>query len=79
MFYNIYIGWGTQFFGGPSSDILMEVVVPVWTQERCRQAFAQRVTNSVICAGSSEGGRDACQVYIYNGCCFIGINNLDNL
>lgn len=40
----------------------MEVIVPVWTQERCRQAFAQRVTDSVICAGSTEGGRDACQV-----------------
>lgn len=64
MFYVIWVdlGWGTQFFGGPSSDVLMEVIVPVWTQERCRQAFAQRVTDTVICAGSTEGGRDACQV-----------------
>lgn len=44
------------------SDILMEVVVPIWTNKRCKEAFAQRITDSVICAGATEGGRDSCQV-----------------
>lgn len=47
--------------GGPASDVLMEVVVPIWTQKRCKAAFTQRITESVICAGATEGGRDSCQ------------------
>ncbi|KAJ6633373.1 Proclotting enzyme [Pseudolycoriella hygida] len=57
----IVTGWGTQFFGGPSSDVLMEVVVPIWTQKRCKSAFTQRISDTVICAGATEGGRDSCQ------------------
>lgn len=57
----IVIGFGTQFFGGPSSDVLTEVVVPIWTQKRCKDAFTQRISENVICAGATEGGRDSCQ------------------
>lgn len=58
----VVTGWGTQFFGGPASEVLMEVVIPVWSQTRCMQAFTQRIQNTVICAGAMEGGRDSCQV-----------------
>lgn len=58
----IVTGWGTQFFGGPVSDVLMEVSVPVWSQDRCKEAFAHRIQDTVICAGAPEGGRDSCQV-----------------
>lgn len=58
----IVTGWGTQFFGGPASDVLMEVTLPVWTQENCRSVFAHRISDTVICAGAPEGGRDSCQV-----------------
>lgn len=61
----VCIGWGTQFFGGPASEVLMEVAMPIWSQQRCREAFTQRITNSVICAGAQEGGRDSCQVHTY--------------
>lgn len=57
----VVTGWGTQFFGGPPSDVLMEVALPVWTQQRCQAAFAQRISAGVLCAGASEGGRDSCQ------------------
>lgn len=43
------------------SDVLMEVVVPIWTHKRCKAAFTQRITDSVLCAGATEGGRDSCQ------------------
>lgn len=58
----IVTGWGTQFFGGPASDILMEVSIPIWTQEKCKVAFVERITDELICAGAQEGGRDSCQV-----------------
>lgn len=63
-YHGVVTGWGTQFFGGPVSDVLMEVVVPIWTQKRCKEAFTQRITDSVICAGATEGGRDSCQVIL---------------
>lgn len=56
------IGWGTQFFGGPYSNILMEVSVPIWSHEECQAAYNQRIHDTVLCAGSSEGGQDSCQV-----------------
>lgn len=58
----VVTGWGTQSFGGPTSNVLMEVSMPVWTQQRCKDSFAQRITANVICAGGYEGGRDSCQV-----------------
>lgn len=57
----VIIGWGTQSFGGPVSDILMEVIVPIWSQRRCQLAFTQRITEHFICAGAYDGGRDSCQ------------------
>ncbi|XP_032687892.1 proclotting enzyme-like [Odontomachus brunneus] len=57
----IATGWGTQYYGGPASNVLMEVAVPVWPQERCVRSFTQHITNTTMCAGAYEGGRDACQ------------------
>ncbi|KAM0730709.1 Proclotting enzyme [Formica fusca] len=57
----IVTGWGTQYYGGPASTVLMEVAVPVWPQERCVRSFTQRIPNTTLCAGAYEGGRDACQ------------------
>lgn len=56
----IVIGWGSQFFGGPSSDTLMEVTVPIWNQEICQNAFIEHIGKEVLCAGGEE--RDSCQV-----------------
>ncbi|XP_012222599.1 trypsin-1 [Linepithema humile] len=57
----IVTGWGTQYYGGPASTVLMEASIPVWPQERCVRSFTQRIPNTTMCAGAYEGGRDACQ------------------
>lgn len=57
-------GWGQIYYGGPTSELLLEVEVPVWKQEDCVAAFAQTITDNVLCAGAYEGGKDACRVRI---------------
>lgn len=57
----VVTGWGTQFFGGPTSRILMEVTLPIWTKRECQDSFTHQIRDSVICAGAHEGGRDSCQ------------------
>ncbi|XP_044734979.1 trypsin-1-like [Chrysoperla carnea] len=57
----IVAGWGTQGFGGPTSGILMEISIPIWDMEKCRQAFTQPLTDKVICAAGYDGGKDSCQ------------------
>ncbi|XP_011693284.1 PREDICTED: proclotting enzyme-like [Wasmannia auropunctata] len=57
----IVTGWGTQYYGGPASTVLLEAAVPVWPQERCVRSFTQQISNTTMCAGAYEGGRDACQ------------------
>ncbi|XP_023288494.1 proclotting enzyme, partial [Orussus abietinus] len=57
----IVTGWGTQYYGGPGSTILMEVAVPIWPQTRCARSFVQDIPHTSLCAGAFEGGRDACQ------------------
>lgn len=61
----IVTGWGSQFFGGPSSSVLMEVTVPIWKQQDCQNVFIERIGENVLCAGSVEGGRDSCQVWSF--------------
>ncbi|XP_011872054.1 PREDICTED: proclotting enzyme-like [Vollenhovia emeryi] len=57
----VVTGWGTQYYGGPASTVLLETEVPVWPQERCVRSFTQLIPNTTLCAGAYEGGRDACQ------------------
>ncbi|XP_072933670.1 transmembrane protease serine 9-like [Epargyreus clarus] len=57
----VVIGWGTQWYGGPNSDVLMEVTVPVWEHKKCIDAIADSVFDETLCAGSPAGGKDACQ------------------
>ena len=53
-------GWETTSYGGSSSDVLMEVEVPVVTKETCAAAMSG-ITDSMICAGG-VAGYDSCQV-----------------
>ncbi|XP_031625797.1 venom serine protease Bi-VSP [Contarinia nasturtii] len=57
----IVTGWGTQFFGGPSSNVLMEVSIPILNSDDCQNSFVERIGENVLCAGTKEGGRDSCQ------------------
>ncbi|XP_063865455.1 proclotting enzyme-like isoform X2 [Scylla paramamosain] len=56
------IGWGTIHFSGPVSSVLLEVTVPVWTNEECTASYPDRnITQRQMCAGGREGGKDSCQ------------------
>lgn len=57
----IVMGWGSKFFGGPYSKILLEVSVPIWAYQSCQDSYIHHIPQTVFCAGSKEGGRDTCQ------------------
>merc|ERR1712033_24443 len=55
-------GWGTTTEGGHLAHNLMKVQVPVVSDADCRDAYGQNdITDSMICAGLEEGGKDSCQ------------------
>lgn len=56
------IGWGRIAFDAELSDVLQEVVIPVWEQSQCVAAFSQPIYKTNLCAGSYEGGKDSCSV-----------------
>ncbi|MEA3307339.1 MAG: serine protease, partial [Elusimicrobiota bacterium] len=57
----ITAGWGTLSEGGSVSNALMKVEVPFVSQEQCSKDYPGWVTDSMLCAGFEEGGKDACQ------------------
>ena len=55
-------GWGYTSWGGFSSDVLLEVEVPVVSQDECKATMGSSYsTAGMICAGGVEG-QDGCQV-----------------
>ena len=57
------VGWGTMSEGAfSSSPVLRQVDVPVIPNATCK-AFSRydTVTDNMICAGFTEGGKDSCQ------------------
>jgi secreted trypsin-like serine protease len=54
-------GWGTLSAGGSSSNVLMQVSVPVVKQEKCELEYPGRIDDTMICGGFDEGGKDTCQ------------------
>ncbi|XP_011167330.1 venom protease [Solenopsis invicta] len=63
--YPMIAGWGSVYFHGPSSSRLMQIQIPVRTQEECKYAYRNFPTtvidDRVLCAGYTQGGKDACQ------------------
>ncbi|ALC40948.1 CG18735, partial [Drosophila busckii] len=60
----VVTGWGALSEGGPISDTLQEVEVPVLSQQECRNSSygPDKITDNMICAGNVEqGGKDSCQ------------------
>ncbi|XP_048007438.1 serine protease nudel [Leguminivora glycinivorella] len=51
------VGWGATVEHGPDPDHMREVEVPIW--EKCKHREDR--AGKEICAGLSEGGKDACQ------------------
>jgi len=58
-------GWGATSEGGILADRLQEVTVKVTDPKVCKQRYRQlagvELGPGILCAGHSEGGRDACQ------------------
>ncbi|XP_065367614.1 trypsin-1-like [Calliphora vicina] len=56
-------GWGALKVGGPTSDTLQEVQVPIMSQDQCRKSRygPSRITDNMLCAGYDEGKKDSCQ------------------
>ncbi|CAL8271509.1 unnamed protein product [Lota lota] len=55
-------GWGTTTSGGSVANILQEVDVPIVGNRQCNCNYGEgSITNNMICAGLSAGGKDSCQ------------------
>ena len=57
------MGWGRLSFGGETPTRLQEVNVPYVTNEVCNNTehYNGQISNTMICAGLAEGGKDSCQ------------------
>jgi len=54
-------GWGLISNGGPTSRVLKEVVLPVYSYAKCKRKYPHDFTRNMMCAGVNSGGQDACQ------------------
>jgi len=54
-------GWGRTSSGGPVSEVLLKVSVPVVATNECNQNYGGAITEQMICAGQAGGGKDSCQ------------------
>lgn len=56
-------GWGALKQGGSTSSHLMKVSLPIVARSECQNAYKNynTITNRMICAGYTQGGKDSCQ------------------
>ncbi|KAK7096036.1 trypsin-like [Littorina saxatilis] len=56
-------GWGASHSGGGAVRYLQEVDIPVITNNLCKYYLGSgaQITSKQICAGLTQGGKDACQ------------------
>merc|ERR1712117_890923 len=58
----IVAGWGHTRYSGKDSKKLQQVTVDIMDNEQCRSMYSNtEITDNMICAGTEEGGKDACQ------------------
>jgi len=60
------VGWGTTSFNGKTSNVLLEVQIPVVSTTDCKSAYSSFqqlvVDDRTLCAGTKKGGIDSCKV-----------------
>lgn len=55
-------GWGATREGSYSSPSrLLKVDVPLVSHDVCNKNYKNKITNRMICAGYTQGGKDSCQ------------------
>lgn len=55
-------GWGTTSEGSYSlPNLLQKVDVPLVSAASCNKSYANKITDRMICAGYTTGGKDSCQ------------------
>lgn len=54
-------GWGTTGTGYGLPKLLQKVTVPYVDSAVCNASYPGEITESMICAGFKEGGKDSCQ------------------
>ncbi|XP_054158936.1 transmembrane protease serine 9-like [Oppia nitens] len=59
----VLAGWGKTSETGPDSRVLLEVDVRVWNNTDCNESLGDvsRITDTMVCAGIKDGGKDTCQ------------------
>ena len=56
------MGWGATAWQGTGSDVLLQVDIPIVSQQTCRDSYgADDITDRMLCAGLAGGGKDSCQ------------------
>lgn len=59
---HLYIIIEISFQGGPVSDELQKLQLPIISRSQCLEAYPNRIEDGMFCAGYLEGGRDSCKV-----------------
>lgn len=55
-------GYGSQSHSfRKAAPKLRQVTVPIWENRKCSGVYKKNLTESYLCAGYEEGGKDACQ------------------
>ena len=55
------MGWGDTQDGGDPSNVLLEVDIPIISNEDCYDCYGGNITSDMICAYAYGGGVDSCQ------------------
>ena len=59
---NTILGWGRLAYQDKTSNVMLDVMLPIWKLPECRAAYDRTISDNELCAGFKEGGNSACRV-----------------